>query len=260
VSRRPYIVGNWKMHKTPAEADALAGALKRGLAELSAADVGVAPPAISIPAVVARLKATGVRVAGQDLHAEASGAYTSAISGEMLRAAGCSDVIVGHSERRALFGDDDGLVNRKVHAAFRAGLIPILCVGESLPHREAGEAEHVVSGQLAAGLSGLSTDQIAALSLAYEPVWAIGTGRTATPEQAGAMHSFIRSWLVARYPSYVAQGVRILYGGSVKASNAAGLLCRDDVDGLLVGGASLDAEGFLAIVSAAETRRDTPLS
>lgn len=254
MSRRPYIVGNWKMYKSPVEADALAGALKKGLSEQSAADVGVAPPAISIPAVVARLKHTGIHVAGQDLHPEPSGAFTGAISGEMLRAAGCSDVIVGHSERRALFGDDDALVHRKVHAAFRAGLLPILCVGESLPQREAGEAEEVVAGQLAAALSGLAADQVASLCVAYEPVWAIGTGRTATPELAGLMHSFIRGWLVARYPGYVAQSVRILYGGSVKPSNAAGLLSRPDIDGLLVGGASLEADSFLQIVAASVPR------
>lgn len=259
MSRRPYIVGNWKMFKTPAEADTLAAALKKGLSEQAAADVGVAPPAISIPAVVARLKHTGVHVAGQDLHHEASGAFTGAISGEMLRAAGCSDVLVGHSERRSLFGDDDAAVNRKVHAAFRAGLLPIVCVGESLPQRESGEAEEVVAGQLGAALSGLRADQVASLNIAYEPVWAIGTGRTATPEQAEAMHTFIRGWLTARYPGYVAQGIRILYGGSVKPANAAGLLARRDIDGLLVGGASLDAEGFLAIVAAAAPRQASPL-
>ncbi len=259
MSRRPYIVGNWKMYKAPAEADALATALKKGLSEQGAVDVGVAPPAISIPAVAARLKHTGVHVAGQDLHAESAGAFTGAISGEMLRAAGCSDVIVGHSERRALFGDDDALVNRKVHAAFRSGLLPILCVGESLPQRESGEAEEIVTGQLSLGLSGLTADQVASLSIAYEPVWAIGTGRTATPELAEAMHGCVRGWLSARYPSYVAQSVRILYGGSVKPANAAGLLSRRDIDGLLVGGASLDAEGFLAIIAAAGPRQSAPL-
>lgn len=259
MSRRPYIVGNWKMYKTPVEADALAAALKRGLTEQTAADVGVAPPAISIPAVVARLKHTGVHVAGQDLHPESGGAFTGAISGEMLRAAGATDVIVGHSERRALFGDDDATVNRKLYAAFRAGLVPILCVGESLPQRESGEAEEVVAGQLANALSGLAADQVASLSVAYEPVWAIGTGRTASPEQAEAMHVFIRGWLSARYAGYVANSVRILYGGSVKPSNAAGLLFRRDIDGLLVGGASLEPESFLAIVAAAGGKSGAPL-
>ena len=255
MARRPYIVGNWKMYKTPLEADALAGELKRGLPDVAAVDVGVAPPAISIPAVVARLKHSGVHIAGQDLHAEPSGAFTGAISGEMLRSAGCTDVLIGHSERRALFHDDDAIVNRKVHAAFRSGLLPILCVGETLPQREAGDADEVVSGQLAMGLAGLQADQVGALALAYEPVWAIGTGRTATPELAGAMHAMIRAWLVARYPGWVSSSVRVLYGGSVKPQNAGALLGQPDIDGLLVGGASLDAEGFLAIVNAAAARQ-----
>ena len=251
MRRRPYIVGNWKMYKNPAEADALAAALKRGLADHAAADVGVAPPSLAIPAVVARLKQTGVRVAGQNLHEQASGAFTGEISGEMLRAAGCSDVLVGHSERRQIFHEDDALIARKVSAAFRAGLLPILCVGETLPQRESGGADDVVCGQLAAALSGLAPDQIVSLSLAYEPVWAIGTGRTATPALAQAMHATIRGWLASRYPAYVAQGTRILYGGSVKPGNAAELLSAADIDGLLVGGASLDADSFLAIVGAA---------
>ena len=251
MRRRPYIVGNWKMYKTPAEADTLAAALKRGLADQAAADVGVAPPSLAIPGVVARLKQTGIRVAGQNLHEQASGAFTGEISGEMLKAAGCSDVLVGHSERRQIFHEDDGTIARKVSAAFRAGLLPIVCVGETLPQRESGTAEDVVFAQLAAALGGLAPDQVVSLSLAYEPVWAIGTGRTATPAQAQAMHAAIRAWLSARYPAYVAQGARILYGGSVKPGNAAELLSAADIDGLLVGGASLDAESFLAIVGAA---------
>ena len=252
MARRPYIVGNWKMYKGPIEADTLATALRKALVDFQAADIGVAPPAISIPAVAARLKHTGIHVAGQDLHPEASGAYTGAISGEMLHQAGCDDVLVGHSERRALFGDDDALVNKKVHAAFRAGLVPILCVGESLPQRDAGAAEDVVTQQLALGLAGLAADQVASLTLAYEPVWAIGTGRTASPEQAQAMHATIRAWLVAQLPGYVAAQVRILYGGSVKPGNARGLLSQTDIDGVLVGGASLDADSFVAIAAAAE--------
>lgn len=251
MRRRPFIVGNWKMFKTPAEADALASALKRGLAEQTAADVGVAPPSLSIPTVVARLKQTGIHVAGQNLHEQPSGAFTGEISGEMLRAAGCSDVIVGHSERRQIFREDDALVGKKVQAAFRAGLLPIVCVGETLPQREAGDAEEVVAGQLSAALSGLSADQVASLAIAYEPVWAIGTGRTATAAMAQAMHASVRGWLGARFPPYVAQSVRILYGGSVKPSNAAELLSAADIDGLLVGGASLEADSFLAIVAAA---------
>lgn len=249
MARRPYIVGNWKMYKTPLEADALAGELKRGLPDVAAVDVGVAPPAISIPAVVARLKHSGVHIAGQDLHAEPSGAFTGAISGEMLRSAGCTDVLIGHSERRALFHDDDAIVNRKVHAAFRSGLLPILCVGETLPQREAGDADEVVSGQLAMGLAGLQADQVGALALAYEPVWAIGTGRTATPEQAQQVHALLRAQLKAATER--APAMTILYGGSMNAANAANLLSQPDIDGGLIGGASLKAPDFLAIIAAA---------
>lgn len=259
MKRRPYIVGNWKMYKTPAEADALAAALKRGLSNQSAADVGVAPPSIAIPTVVARLKQTGIRVAGQNLHEQASGAFTGEISGEMLRAAGCSDVLVGHSERRQIFREDDATIGKKVQAAFRSGLLPILCVGETLPQRESGDADEVVAGQLSAALSGLAADQVASLSVAYEPVWAIGTGRTATPAMAQAMHASIRGWLAARFPPYVAQSLRILYGGSVKPGNAAELLAAADIDGLLVGGASLEADSFLAIVNAANAVQTAPL-
>lgn len=251
MARRPFIVGNWKMYKGPTEADALASAIRVGVREGCPADVGVAPPFISILPVVARLKHSGVRVAAQDLHPEPSGAFTGAVSGEMLRQAGVTDVLVGHSERRALFGEDDALINRKVLAAFRAGLLPILCFGETLEQREGGRAEQIVATQLDRGLAGLSADQIPALTLAYEPVWAIGTGRTATPEMAQAMHAVVRAWLRSRYPSYVAEQTRVLYGGSVKANNAAGLLRQPDIDGLLVGGASLEPESFLAIIAAA---------
>lgn len=252
MARRPYIVGNWKMYKGPQEADALAASLRVGLRERCPADVGVAPPFISILPVVSRLKHSGVRVAGQDLHPEASGAFTGAVSGEMLRQAGVTDVLVGHSERRALFGEDDALINRKVLAAFRAGLLPILCFGETLEQRESGRAEQIVATQLERGLAGINADQIPAMTLAYEPVWAIGTGRTATPEMAQATHAFVRGWLASHYPSYVAQQTRVLYGGSVKPGNAAGLMKQADIDGLLVGGASLESESFLAIIAAAD--------
>lgn len=255
MNRRPFIVGNWKMHKGPAEADALATLLKRDLSSQTAVDVGVAPPYVSLPAVAARLKHTGIEVAAQDLHPEVQGAFTSAISGEMLRQVGCSYVIVGHSERRALFGDDDQTVGQKVQAAFRAGLLPILCVGETLNERDGGQAEEVVARQLEHGLRGLHADQVAAVTIAYEPIWAIGTGRTATPALAQEMHSFIRAWLRERYPSYVASQLRIQYGGSVKPDNAAGLLSQPDIDGALIGGASLDPSGFVAIIEAAAQRR-----
>jgi triosephosphate isomerase len=251
VSRRPFIAGNWKMYKGPAEADALAELLKRALAGQAAVDVAVAPPFLSIPAVVARLHHSGVHVAAQNLHPEPAGAFTGEISAEMLRQAGVAYALAGHSERRALFGETDAFVEKKVHACFRAGLLPILCVGESLDEREAGQAEAVVRRQLAGALGKLSADQLPSVTIAYEPVWAIGTGRVASPAQAQEMHATIREWLTERYPPFVPRSVRILYGGSVKGSNAAGLLAQPDIDGALVGGASLVGDEFLAIINAA---------
>ncbi len=250
MGRRLFIAGNWKLHKGPQEADTLATALKRALGDEHAVDIAVAPPYISIPAVVGRLKHTGIHVAGQDLHPALEGAYTSAISGEMLKDAGCAYTLVGHSERRSVFGDDDPTVNAKVHAAYRAGLLPILCCGETLAQREAGQAMEVVAGQLSAGLAGLAPDQVVSTTIAYEPVWAIGTGVTASPDQAQEMHASIREWLSHQYPPFVPLQTRIQYGGSVKPGNARDLLGQPDIDGALVGGASLDADSFLAIVRA----------
>jgi len=250
MGRRCFIAGNWKLHKAPEEADLLAMALKRALADVTAVDIAVAPPYVSIPVVADRLRHTGIQVAGQDLHPEVSGAYTSAISGEMLKGAGCTYTLVGHSERRSIFQDNDAMVNAKVHAAYRAGLLPILCVGETLEEREAGAAMEIVTGQLAAGLHGLQPDQVVSTTIAYEPVWAIGTGVTATPAQAQEMHAAIREWLATQYPAFVPTQTRIQYGGSVKPGNAQELLGQPDIDGALVGGASLDADSFLAIVRA----------
>ncbi len=250
MARRIFVAGNWKMHKGPAQADALATALKAALVDVVAVDVAVAPPSISIPAVSARLKHTGVHVAAQNLHQAVGGAFTGELSGEMLRESGCSYVIVGHSERRHVFGEDDATINAKVHAAFRAGLLPILCVGETLEQRQSGNAESVVTGQLASGLAGLAADQVGSVTVAYEPVWAIGTGHTATPAQAQSMHATIREWLAGNFPAFVARQLRIQYGGSVKPHNAASLLSQPDIDGALVGGASLDAESFVSIIKA----------
>ena len=251
MARRPFIAGNWKMNMGPAEADRLAAALKPLLIDQTGVDLAVAPPAISISAVSNRLQHTGIHVAGQDLHPEVSGAYTGAIAGEMLRAAGCTYVLVGHSERRQLWGEDDDLVHRKLQAALRSGLLPILCMGETLEERQSGQVEAVVSRQLETGLAGLEDDQIATVTIAYEPIWAIGTGLTASPEEAQQVHAFIRSWLSSRTPDWVAQELRIQYGGSVKPGNATELLSQTDIDGCLVGGASLKAESFSAIAAAA---------
>lgn len=250
MARRIFVAGNWKMNKGPAQADALAAALKAALVDQVAVDVAVAPTAIAIPSVAARLKHTGIHVAAQNLHPEISGAYTGELAGEMLREAGCSYAIIGHSERRHVFGESDAFINKKVHAAFRAGLLPILCVGETLAQRESGNEAAVVTGQLAAGLAGLAADQLAAVTIAYEPVWAIGTGHTASPAQAQSMHATIRQWLATNFPPFVARQLRIQYGGSVKPHNAASLLSQPDIDGALVGGASLDASSFVAIIKA----------
>ena len=250
MSRRIFVAGNWKMNKNPAQADALATALKAALVNQVSVDVAVAPPSLSIPAVVSRLQHTGIHVAAQNLHTAVSGAYTGELSGEMLRSAGCTYAIIGHSERRHVFGEDDAFINKKVHAAFRAGLLPIFCVGEKLSEREAGNAASVVTGQLAAGLAGLAADQLAAVTIAYEPVWAIGTGHTASPAQAQSMHATIRRWLADNFPAFVARQLRIQYGGSVKPHNAASLLSQPDIDGALVGGASLDADSFVSIIKA----------
>jgi len=250
--RRKFVMGNWKMHKGPAEADTLADTLKRALAGRDAAvDVGVAPPVLSLPAVVARLKYTGILVAAQNLHAEIQGAYTGEVSGEMLRGAGVAYCLVGHSERRQLFGETDAMVEKKVHACFRSGLLPILCVGETLAEREAGKEREVVIRQLQAALGKLQADQLPSVTLAYEPVWAIGTGKTASPLQAQEMHATIRGWLEETYPAFVARSTRIQYGGSVKGSNAAELMKMPDIDGALVGGAALNPDEFLQIVAAA---------
>lgn len=251
MARRKFIAGNWKMNLGPAAADRLALDLKTALAGQARVDVAVAPVAVAIPAVASRLKHTGLHVAAQNLHAEPTGAFTGEISAEMLREAGCTYVIVGHSERRTLFGEDDATVAKKVRAALRGGLLPILCVGETLDQRRAGQVEAVLERQLSAGYAGLAADQAATITLAYEPVWAIGTGQNATPEQAQQAHAYIRSWLRANFPSFVAEQSRIQYGGSVKGSNAAELLGQPDVDGALVGGASLKADEFLRIVQAA---------
>jgi triosephosphate isomerase len=238
------------MNLGPEAAAELAQGLRQALNDDTGVDVLVAPPAISIPAVAERLKHTGIIVAGQDLHPAASGAFTSQLSGDMLKEAGCEYVLVGHSERRSLFGDDDELVNAKVHAAFRSGLLPILCVGETLPERESGDAVAIVTRQLHAGLAGLAPDQVVSTTIAYEPVWAIGTGVTASPAQAQEMHAAIRAWLGANYPAFVPNQTRLQYGGSVKAANAAELLNQPDIDGALVGGASLAVDSFVAIVRA----------
>ncbi len=250
--RRPFVIGNWKMHKTGPEAADLVAGISAGLGGLGA-EVGVAPafPALD-PAgrEIARI-GSPLRLVAQDVFPEPEGAFTGAVSARMLAAAGCSYALVGHSERRQLFGDDDALVRRKVEAVLREGMIPILCVGETLAERDAGDAEAVVGRQLEAGAGGLPEPGLAALVIAYEPVWAIGTGRTATPKTAETMSGSVRRRFAALAGETAASRVRILYGGSANGDNAADILAGPNVDGVLVGGASLRAASFLSICSAA---------
>lgn len=249
TTRTPLLAGNWKMHGTAAEAVALIDALLPLIADREDRDVLVAPPFTALVPVAARLAGSGVHLAGQNLHWEDRGAYTGEISAPMLVAAGCSHVILGHSERRQLFGDLDDWVGRKTQAALRAGLTPIVCVGETLAEREADETLEVVARQLRAALIGLDDDALLRVVIAYEPVWAIGTGRVATPGQAQEVHASLRALLASLATPSVAARVRILYGGSVKPDNIDTLMRQPDIDGALVGGASLQAADFARIVA-----------
>lgn len=250
MSRRKLIAANWKMNKTVAEATAFVPPLRVALPRLSAVDLAVFPTFFGVRVLVDALAGTSVAVGAQDLHWEPGGAFTGEVSGAMLTDAGATMVIVGHSERRHVMGESDEIVARKLAAALRAGLVPILCVGELLGERDAGKEKTVVERQLASAFQGVAGDMAARVVVAYEPVWAIGTGRTASPDDAEAMHGAVRSWLSAHVGAQ-AVSMRILYGGSVKPDNSAGLIARDNVDGFLVGGASLDPASFVAIAEAA---------
>ncbi len=242
------IAGNWKMHKTLAEARDLAREILQGVGPQTRVEVVLAPPYTALSAVAAELTASTVKLAAQDTFWEEKGAFTGAIAPGMLLDVGCTYVIVGHSERRQHFGDTDEAVNRKVKAALAAGLKPIMCVGETLAEREAGRTFAIVEKQVRNGLAGFPTAERERLVIAYEPVWAIGTGKTATPQQAQEVHRLIRDLL----PEVVGTAaIRILYGGSVTPDNAATLMAEPDLDGALVGGASLKAASFLGIITAA---------
>ena len=249
--RTPVLAANWKMHKTIAEAVAFTEAFLPLAADADHAEIVVAPPFTALAAVAAACHGSNVATAGQDVHWEDHGAFTGEVSVAMLAEAGASHVIIGHSERRQLFGETDETVNRKAQAAMAGGLMPIVCVGETFDQREAGETEAVLDRQIAGSLAGLGAAQIGTLIVAYEPVWAIGTGRTATPEQAQAAHAHIRGRLASLADDAAADRCRLLYGGSVKPGNAAELAAQPDVDGALVGGASLDPESFAQVVAAA---------
>lgn len=245
------IAGNWKMNTHVAEAARLARGIVERVGDVLDVQVVVCPPFVSLDRVAEVLRDSQVRLGAQDLFWENEGAYTGEISAGMLQAVGCGYVIVGHSERRQYFGETDETVRKKVAQALRRELVPILCVGETLAEREVGRAEEVVARQLEGALGGTDLDDPVQLVIAYEPVWAIGTGETATPEQAGEMHRFLRGRLTERFGKDVGGGIDLLYGGSMKPDNAEALLAQTDVCGGLVGGASLDAESFAAIVQAA---------
>ena len=246
--RTPLIAGNWKMFKTVREAVRFVTDLKARISEVTGVDVVVAPTFPALQAVAAVLEGSRIGVAAQNLHWEREGAFTGEVSASMIRDAGAQWVIVGHSERRTLFGDTDETVNRKVRAAITATLTPIVCIGETLQEREANRTLEILDRQIKAGLDGVTGSELAALVVAYEPVWAIGTGRTATPAQAQQAHEHIRTRLTQWFGLDAASRCRVLYGGSVKSDNIAALMAQPDVDGALVGGASLDADGFTRIV------------
>jgi triosephosphate isomerase len=248
--RKFIIAGNWKMHLTQGEAKALIAQL-RPSADAAPIDVVVCPAFTALAAAAAALQGSTIGLGAQDLFWEPQGAFTGEVSASMLADAGCRYVLIGHSERRTSFGETDQTIAKKLAAALLAHLIPIVCIGETLQERDAHHTWTTLTRQLEGGLHGLTTEAAAGIVLAYEPVWAIGTGKTATPEQAQEAHAFIRQWLSKRFGGAVAERLRIQYGGSVNAGNAGSLLQQPDVDGALVGGASLKAESFHVIISAA---------
>jgi triosephosphate isomerase len=252
--RRPLVIGNWKMHGTLAEARALATGIRDALRRVRGVEVIVCPPFTALTAVAEILAGSPVGLGGQTCHHEPAGAYTGEVAPTMLVDVGCRAVLVGHSERRRDSGETDALVNRKLAAALAHGLTPVLCVGETGEERRQGLTFTIVEGQLRAGLAGLDKAALARVTLAYEPVWAIGTGVNATPAQAAEVHGYLRGLLSEVASKEIVQSARILYGGSVKPDNIDGLLAEAEIDGALVGGASLSVQGFVQIVKQAARR------
>lgn len=247
--RRPLIVGNWKLHKTLGETLELVNAIKTGSENSTEVDIAVAPVFTALSVARATLAESRVGLAAQNCYPEKQGAFTGEVSPALLKDIGCLFVILGHSERRQLFGEDGAFINRKVHAVIKEGLVAILCIGETLAQREAGTTFDILATQLREGLQKISAEDMKQVVIAYEPVWAIGTGKTATPEQAEEVHAFIRSLLASTFDAGVAQSTRILYGGSVKPDNVDNLMAQPDLDGALVGGASLKSADFLRIIN-----------
>ena len=249
--RKPFIAGNWKMNTSLSEARELAQGLVERIGALESCDLAVCVPFVYLFAVGEVVEGTSVALGAQNLHGEESGAFTGEVSAGMLKDFGTDFVIIGHSERRHIMGESDEVVGKKLRRAFDSGLKPILCLGELLQEREAGQTEEVIRRQVEEDLKGVKDEEIALITIAYEPVWAIGTGRTATPQQAAETHKFIRHLLAGMYGSEIAQSTRIQYGGSVKPTNAYDLFQEEEIDGFLVGGASLSVEDFSKIVQEA---------
>ena len=247
--RTPIIAGNWKMYKTVADTVKYVKEFRVMVKDIADVEIVLAPPFMAVHAAAEAARNSNVIIAAQDLHWEREGAFTGQVSAPMVREAGAEYVIVGHSERRTLFGETDTTVNQKTVAAFAAGLTPIVCIGETLDQRDRNETMDVLDRQISKGLDGLTGEQLALLVIAYEPVWAIGTGRTATPAQAGEAHTHIRGRLRQWFGANAAESCHVIYGGSVKPENARELVGQSDVDGALVGGASLDIKAFFDIIS-----------
>ncbi|HIJ80577.1 MAG TPA: triose-phosphate isomerase [Desulfuromonadales bacterium] len=247
--RTPLIAGNWKLFKTIGEATAMVGELKPLVAAAKGVEIVVAPVFTALSKVADTLTGSNIHVSAQDCYWEEEGAFTGEVAPKLLKDAGCSHVIIGHSERRQYFGESDETVNRKATAAIAAGLTAIVCVGETLAERESDRTFSVIETQILGGLSGFTAEQLARTVIAYEPVWAIGTGKTASDAQAQDVHAFIRGLMAKQFGQAVAEALRILYGGSVKPDNVKGLMSQTDIDGALVGGASLKADSFAAIVN-----------
>jgi len=249
--RKKVIAGNWKMNMDLHQSQKLVSEIINGLGKDSKAEVIVCPPFTSLSEVSSLLKGTQVKLGAQNMYYEESGAYTAEISAEMLKSVGCEYVILGHSERRVIFNESDELINKKIKTALAKGLKPIFCVGELLEQRERGETMMVISSQIEKGLEEISHEQMKNITIAYEPVWAIGTGKTATPQQANEVHLFIRELVAKKFSSSVVERLIIQYGGSVKPDNSSELLAQKDIDGALVGGACLKSDSFLSIIASA---------
>ena len=250
--RKKIVAGNWKMNKTGAQAVEFARALKAKIENISKTEIIICPPYTALTALSEILKGTRAGIGAQNVHWEPSGAFTGEISVEMLEDAGCSHVLIGHSERRQFFGETNKTVNQRIKRTLTTNITPIVCIGETLEQREQGKTNDVVGSQVREGLAGLINDQVQRLILAYEPVWAIGTGVTATPEQAEEVHQFIRNLIIEMFSPQIAEGIHILYGGSMKPSNIKELVTQNNIDGGLIGGASLKVESFAEMIKISE--------